>query len=273
MSSARVSVEAGSPERFGYEWNSYSRILQQYEEQFRRWLPHFSKVDWKNKVFVDVGCGMGRNSYWPMVDGAAAGVAIDLDERSLAAARQNLSRFPQVEVRAQSAYDIAESDYFDIAFSIGVIHHLEFPEKALAAMARSVKRGGYVGIWVYGFENNEWVVTYLNPLRKALFSKLPINFVHFLSLLPTAVLWVMLRFGFGRIEYFRLIRGFGFSHVRSIVFDQMLPKIANYWRKDEVEALMKGANLVDVDVRWVNQMSWAAVGRKPDIVGNLAEDK
>lgn len=261
---AGVSVEAGSPDRFGYEWDSYDRILPQYEEQFRRWLPHFANDDWKGKSFIDVGCGMGRNSYWPMTYGAAAGVAVDVDERSLAAARRNLAEFPQVEVRRQSAYEIEETGAFDIAFSIGVIHHLEHPERALAAMVRSVKGGGQVAIWVYGFENNEWIVSFLNPLRKALFSRLPVGVVHFLSWLPAALLWLLLRLGFGRIEYFRLIRTFGFAHLRSIVFDQMLPKIANYWRRDEVEALMEQAGLADVDIRWVNQMSWAAVGRRPE---------
>jgi len=268
-----VAVDAGSPERFGYEWDTYGQILPQHEEQFRRWLPHFAREDWKGKTFIDVGCGMGRNSYWPMVDGAGGGVAIDVNERSLAAARGNLSEFPQVEVRNQSAYEIEESGVFDIAFSIGVIHHLEFPEKALVAMVRSVKPGGRVAIWVYGYENNEWIVAVLNPLRKALFSRLPIGLVHVLSALPTAALWGLLRLGFGRIEYFRLIRGFSFPHLRSIVFDQMLPQIANYWRKDEVENLMRQAGLVDLDVRWVNQMSWAAVGRKAAASQEGAEGK
>lgn len=258
------SVEAGSPERFGYEWDSYNEILPQYEEQFRRWLPQFKSEDWKGKTFIDVGCGMGRNSCWPMSDGAAAGVAIDVDERSLAAARRNLSGFPQIEVRCQSAYDIQETDTFDIAFSIGVIHHLEFPEQALMAMTRSVKPGGQVAIWVYGFENNEWLVRLLNPLRKVLFSRLPVGFVHFLSFFPTAILWLLLQLGFGRIEYFRLIRNFGFAHLRSIVFDQMLPKIANYWGRGEVKSLLEEAGLVDINIRWVNEMSWAAVGRKPN---------
>lgn len=265
------SLAAGSPERFGYEWNSYDRILPEYEEQFRRWLPYFAKEEWPGKTFIDVGCGMGRNSFWPITYGAAAGAAIDVDERSLAAARRNLEAFPSVEVRCQSAYDIEDRDRFDIAFSIGVIHHLEFPERALAGMARSVKPGGKVAIWVYGFENNEWIVRFLNPLRKALFSRLPIGSVHFLSLFPTLVLWALLRLGFGRIEYFRLIRTFGFRHLRSIVFDQMLPKIANYWSRKEVETLMINAGLVDIELQWVNEMSWAALGRKPGLAGKMAQ--
>jgi SAM-dependent methyltransferase len=73
-------------------------LKPEYEEQFRRWLPFYRPHDWVGKRFVDVGCGMGRNSYWPMSYGAAGGVAIDVDERSLAAARRNLAPFPTVEV-------------------------------------------------------------------------------------------------------------------------------------------------------------------------------
>ena len=70
-------ISSGSPERFGYEWAAYSEIRPEYEEQFRRWTVHISPDDWRGKFFLDVGCGMGRNSYWPMINGAAGGLAID----------------------------------------------------------------------------------------------------------------------------------------------------------------------------------------------------
>jgi SAM-dependent methyltransferase len=252
----------GSPDRFGYEWSTYADILPIYEEQFRRWTPALSPADWRGAMFLDVGCGMGRNSYWPMKYGAAGGVAIDLDARSLAAARRNLANFPGLEVREASAYDIGYENHFDIAFSIGVIHHLEFPARALAAMTRAVKPGGRVAIWVYGRENNRWLISFLDPLRRALFSRLPVSWVHHLSLYPTALLWLLLRAGLRPIAYFRLIATFGFAHLRSIVFDQMLPRIANYWTRGEVEALMSQAGLRDVRLDWVNEMSWSAVGTK-----------
>ncbi len=191
---AAGALVAGSPDRFGYEWERYSEIRPEYEEQFRRWTVHLEPEDWRGLRFIDVGCGMGRNSLWPMRYGAAGGLAIDVDARSLAAARRNLAEFPQLTVRELSAYDIAavEEDAqqdaalggFDIAFSIGVIHHLEFPEAAVRAMAKAVKPGGRVLIWVYGRENNGWIVRLLDPLRKALFSRLPIALVHHLALYP-----------------------------------------------------------------------------------------
>lgn len=253
----------GSSDRFGYEWARYAELKPIYEEQFRRWTPFMTPEDWRDRSFVDVGCGMGRNSHWPMSYGAAGGLAIDIDERSLASARRTLAAHPTVEVRRTSAYELAERDRFDLAFSIGVIHHLEDPDRALANMVRAVKPGGRVMIWVYGLENNRWIVHGLTPLRRALFSRLPIGVTHALSWAPTAVLWLLLRLGLSRIEYFRLIRGFDFAHLRSIVFDQMLPSIAHYWSRAEVEALMRRAGLDDVKLAWVNEMSWAAIGVKP----------
>lgn len=257
------AIASGSPDRFGYEWGEYAEMRPEYEEQFRRWTAPLTPDDWNGKAFLDVGCGMGRNSAWPASYGAAEGLAIDVDPRSLASARKTLAPFPQVKVDERSAYEINEADRFDIAFSIGVIHHLEHPERALAGMARAVKPGGRVLIWVYGLENNEWIVNWLNPLRKALFSKLPIGLVHHLSVYPTVVLWLALRMGLGKIAYFNLIRTFTFRHLKSIVFDQMLPHIANYWPKDTVETLLADQGLVDVQVRWVNEMSWTAIGVKP----------
>lgn len=167
-----ISIKKGSPDRFGYEWTVYSRILPIYEEQF------------------------------------------------------------------------------------------EFPEKALSKMFQATKLGGKVLIWVYGYENSEWVVKYLNPIRKVLFSKLPIKVTHFLSIFPTAIIYFLIRIGLGKIEYFNLIRHFSFWHLRSIVFDQMLPSIANYWKKEEVVDLMRQSGLRDIQIEQVNGMSWCAVGTK-----------
>jgi SAM-dependent methyltransferase len=259
------STSGGSAERFGYEWQTYADILPGYEEQFRRWLPLLSPGDWRNKRFIDVGCGMGRNSIWPMKYGATGGVAVDIDERSLSAARINLQSYGSVQVCNCSVYDLPWRDEFDVAFSIGVIHHLEFPETALEAMTRATKPGGYLAIWVYGRENNRWLLWVLDPARKILFSRLPISWVHAISIIPTAMLWIMLRIGLGHIAYFRLLRTFSFRHLRSIVFDQMLPRIAKYWTGPEVKSLMQSAGLDDIQLTWVNEMSWAARGRKPGV--------
>jgi SAM-dependent methyltransferase len=256
-------VDGGSPERFGYSWHIFHDVLPINREQFWLWSAALPAEAWLGAKFIDVGCGIGRNSHWAMREGALGGVAIDVDERSLAAAKRNLADVP-VEVRYESAYDITEVAAFDVAFSIGVIHHLDDPAKALSRMVRATKSGGHVMIWVYGRENNGWIVHFFGPMRRAVFSRLPLKIVYFLSLFPTAMLWLALRLGLSHTEYFRLLQRFSFSHLRAVVFDQMIPRIANYWPRETVERLMRDAGLTEVKLVWVNEISWSAAGRRPD---------
>ncbi len=260
--SNQPDVSTGSPERFGYSWHIFNEILPIHEEQFRRWVQPIPKENWLGKSFLDVGCGIGRNSYWPMSWGAREGFAIDVDERSLAAARRNLAVFPAMRIEHRSAYEIGESDRFDIVFSIGVIHHLEQPELAVRQMVRAAAPGGTVLVWLYGKENNEWLLRWFDPLRRTLFGHAPLWLVFQTSRVLTALLWVALRLGLSRIEYFRLIRKFSFRHLHAIVFDQMIPRIAKHYTREEAIALLENAGLKDVRTAWVNEMSWSVAGTK-----------
>jgi len=256
-------IEQGSPDRFGYSWDQFNLLTREQEEQFRRWTVHLDPAcDWKDKRFLDAGCGAGRNSFWAMTYGAAGGLAIDLDDRSLDAARRNLAQFPRIEVRRQSIYDLPEESTFDLCISVGVIHHLDNPLLAIQRMRRAAKPGGQVLIWVYGYENMEFYVNVLDPVRRVLFSRLPMPLLRVLAYLPASVLWLLLRLGFQPIAYFRLLRGFPLAHLHHIVLDQMLPRVANYWRSETVEQLMRDAGLEDVKLAWVNEMSWSAIGRR-----------
>ena len=257
-----VKNKIGSTDRFGYEWQKYDKLLPEYEEQFLRWTCLIKKDQWKDKAALDVGCGAGRNSYWPLKFGAKNVVAIDLDERSLDSARKNLASFPKVQIKEMSAYNIEYEEKFDVSYSIGVIHHLENPKLAMMEMVKATKVGGTVLIWVYGKENMGSFIKILNPFRKYLFSKLPISVTHFLSIFPAFALWILLKMNFGKIEYFNLIRKFSFWHLRSIVFDQMLPVIANYWTKEEVLDLMNYAGLKNINITQVNGMSWCCTREK-----------
>lgn len=195
--------------------------------------------------------------------GAAGGVCIDVDDRTLQRARNNLSSFAEIEVRRQSIYDISYENEFDVTFSIGVIHHLKDPARAVTRLVQAAKPGGDVLVWLYGRENNGWIVYGFNPMRRLLFSWLPLRLVHALSLPLTSVLWLALAAGFTPIAYFRQIRRFSFDHLRAIVFDHMIPKIAIYYTHDAAEALLRDAGLVDVHAEWVNENSWSVHGKKP----------
>ena len=256
--------QLGSPERFGHSWDIFDEILPIHEEQFLRWSTGLKKSDWQGKSFLDVGCGIGRNSYWPLTYGAVSSLSIDLDPRTLAAARKNLDMFNHAIVEKRSAYDISAHEEFDIAFSIGVIHHLEAPDLAISEMKKALKPGGKLFVWLYGYENNEWLVRFFNPIRKFFFSKMPLPLVYTLAYPLTGSLWLFLKMGLGRTEYLKLIRTFSFRHLRAIVYDHMIPRIANYYTKDQAVQLLENAKLIDIQVHWVNEMSWTVSGAKPN---------
>ena len=143
------------------------------------------------------------------------------------------------------------------------MHHLSDPDAAVTRLAYSAKPGGLVLIWLYGRENNGWIVHLFNPLRHALFSRLPLWLVHRLSWSLTVLLWCALRLGLRPSAYYRLIRHFSFEHLRAIVFDHMIPRIAHYYTRAEAEALLAQAGLVNIHSTWVNENSWSVVGQKP----------
>jgi len=217
--------------RFGYEWHNYAELRPEYEEQFRR-LDGASGAG---------GLGAASTSStsaaaWGATPIGRCAMAPPLAPRSTSMRarsprrRRNLAAFPRNGARAQRLR-IDERDRFDIASRSASFITIEFPERAVRAMVQAVKPGGRVLIWVYGArEQNEWIVTLLDPLRKALLSRLPIGLLHHLALYATGLLWLGLRLGIGRIAYFQLLRRLSFRHLRSIVFDQMLPKIAHYCR-------------------------------------------
>jgi len=253
----------GSEKRFGYEWNKYNAMDSNYEIQFRKWINPLKLEDFKNKRVLDAGCGMGRNSYWSLKYGAKELVAFDFDERSVAATKKTLFCFDNASVNFKSIYEILWQDKFDIVFCIGVIHHLKNPKKAINNLIKAIKPGGKILIWVYGYKGNEWIVKLVSPVRKVITSKLPLWLVHFLSYFISIPLWFLVKIFKGPGLYLGQLSNFKFWHIHSIVFDQLIPKVANYWTKQEVLNLFKDFNnLKNIEIYSVNNNSWTILGEK-----------
>lgn len=258
------SIVGGSPERFGYSWNIAHEIHEIHKDQFDGWTQALPPETWQGARFLDVGCGIGRNSHFSMQRGAVGGLAVDVDDRSLDAARRNLADYPDMEVRWQSVYDLNEGEVFDLAFSIGVVHHLENPEEAVQSIAKQVKPGGKVLLWLYGAENNGWVIKVFDPVRRFAFARMPLPLVNMLAWPLTLLLWVMLHAGWGKLPYHDLLRRMELRPIKTIVLDQMVPRITRYYDKEGALALLRQAGLVDLQAAWVNNMSWSVSGTKPE---------
>lgn len=254
---------AGTQHQFGNEWDVYREIVPVYEEHFRRWVSPLPLTFFAGKDVLDAGCGIGRNSYWPLKHGATRVFAFDFDQRTVDVARENLKEFANAQVQLLSIYDLAKTNEFDVAMSIGVVHHLAHPKKAVQNLARSLKNGGRLILWVYAREGNERYLLFVNPLRRFVTSRLPPGACRALAGLLAAVLRVYIALP-QKSEYLRFLRTVPFRQLTAIVFDQLLPTIANYWTKQEVLDLVAGLPLEVESLSHTQGMSWTLIARRRD---------
>ena len=80
--------------------------------------------------------------------------------------------FPDVAIVQADLLDLPLADAsFDAAFSIGVMHHSPDPRKAFAQVARKVKPGGRMAVWLYrkNVAPQEWI----NSGLRAITTRMP----------------------------------------------------------------------------------------------------
>ncbi len=267
---------------FGWEWTRFPRLHQGDldTEQFLDWIAPLSGDDVRGKLVLDGGCGMGRFSAVCSRLGAQQVVAIDIS-RAVETAYKNTRHLPNVHVVQADIYNLPfrkGGGDFDLIVSIGVLHHLPDPQAGFCALAPHLRPGGIVAAWVYGYENNEWLVRYINPIRLWITSRLPHPLLYALSFAIALPLHLILKLVYVPIErvqrlaflkpwlpykYLLWLSRFGFRHTHHVVFDHLVAPKEDYLTRGEFAAWFDRAGLIDKTLTPRNQNSWRGYGRKP----------
>ncbi len=248
--------------RFGFQWDRYRDFYPHWREQFEQWLQPFDPARLRGADVLDAGCGMGRNARFAAEAGARSVTAVDQSELAVAAARQVLADVPGATVRRESLYEIADRDAYDVCFSVGVIHHLEFPRLAVERLLGALRPGGTLVVWLYGFEGNEWWARSFR-LVHPLLRRLSPGVLHGLAHLLALPLFLLLKLPLPKRPYLEALARYPYGHVRLIVHDQLVPEIAHYYRREEVEALFAGLPVASCEIHHNRGYSWTVVCRKP----------
>jgi ubiquinone/menaquinone biosynthesis C-methylase UbiE len=161
---------------------------------------------------------------------------------------------------------------FDLIFCLGVLHHIDKMEDALTEFWRVLKPSGKLLLWVYGREGNGWIINFVNPIRKAVTSKIPTRILKILSFPLALFLYLILKAIYGPLTnwgkresflfystYLGSISPFPFKEIYSIVVDHLCPPIAYYLSRDELEKMIEPLKPSKIQFRWHNKNSWSVL--------------
>ena len=260
---------------FGYEWKHFKELTDQYRQQFLDWVAPLHEEDFKGKTVLDAGCGKGRHTYVVSQFGAKEVIGMDLSE-SVEAAYENTKHLLNVHiVQADMFHPPFEKDFFDVIYSVGVVHHLPDPKEGFSVLTKYLRPGGKISVWVYGREHNGWIVYGVSPIRKLITSRLPLSVLHILSFFVTIPLYLIIELIYRPFnwayphmadkvlfynKYLFYISKFSFREIYSIVFDHLLAPTAFYLREGEVRQWYTDNHLHDVTISPHNNNSWRATG-------------
>ena len=143
---------------FGFQWHRYQKTqlgqndVRDSEQQFEL-KTALRREELKDKLVLDVGCGMGRFAQVATRWGARV-VGVDLSAAAEVAAT-NLADREFVALQADVFALPFAPESFDIIYSIGVLHHTPDCEAAVKTLVKYLKPGGVLAVWLYsGY--NKW---------------------------------------------------------------------------------------------------------------------
>jgi SAM-dependent methyltransferase len=141
-------------------------------EQFRDYFHPLDPDSFRGKEVVELGFGHGSWLHHWSLCGPARLSGCDLGD-AVEAARRKLRHMPEGVLNLQRAdLTMADLGEHDLAYCIGVIHHLRDPHAGFEAVLRHTKPGGRFHCWVYSREGNAVVIHGVDVLRR-LGSRLP----------------------------------------------------------------------------------------------------
>ncbi len=257
--------------QFGWEWQEFDALHPEdetYRSQFLDWIYPIDPAFFRDKVVLDAGCGMGRFAIASAQFGARDVLAIDLSD-AVEPAYANSRHLPNVHVIQADIYRLPFARPVDFAFSIGVLHHLPDPKGGFKALVGHLKPGGSIFAWVYGRENNGWIIHVVNPLRERLFSRLPHPLLYAVSWAITALVQPGLKLVYAPAKtvpwlqkllpyygYLSWLAQFSFRHNHHVIFDHLGPPTAFYLRREEFAEWFAEAQLSPPRLSWRNENSW-----------------
>lgn len=253
---AFIRHQKKTAESFAYEWKYIYQENDFEKHNFFHFLsPYVQEADLHGKKTLDIGCGSGRFTKWAALSGAEVSFGTDLGE-SVEVAYAMTKDLENVCIVQADIYAMPFQGVFDLAYSIGVLHHLPKPEEGFSKLPPVLKPNGRMLIWVYNRRNNARALYFYEPLR-SLLKKLPKPLLYKLCFIPGGVVHGINLFGkwLGEIGFpslekklpFAYYRHFPFNMKLNDAFDVLATPKSNYYYIEDIRQWFERAKLQTVE--------------------------
>jgi len=193
------NLDSATIEGFGKEWRKLSQEDLNSAERLQIFDKYFSLIDFNRKPAraLDMGCGSGR---WDVLVAPLVGelVAADASAEALEVAKRNVIA-PNISFEECTPDTLPYPDaYFDLIFSLGVLHHLPDTQAAIHSLSRKLAPGGRLLLYLYySFDNRPaWFrgIWRLSNLFRRVISRLPFVLRYAVSqMIALCVYWPLAR--------------------------------------------------------------------------------
>lgn len=155
---------------FGEEWKTFDAVQPEHEATFRQYFDLVNLDELAGARVCDLGCGMGRWSYFASRHCREI-VLADFSEAIFVARRNLRARTNAIFVMADIRRLPFAPDFADFLFCLGVLHHLPTPALEEVAALRPYARRLLIYLY-YALDNRPLhyraLLALVNPVRLAL---------------------------------------------------------------------------------------------------------
>jgi SAM-dependent methyltransferase len=263
---------------FGWSWQEFAHDDENFEQQFLDWIAPVEREFFPGKVVLEGGCGKGRHTRRIAGWGVQDIVAVDLSE-AVEVAFAATRGIENAHVIQADIYHLPLRPVFDYAFSVGVLHHLPNPREGFKSLVSKVKPSGQMSAWIYGAENNEWIVRFVNPVRNVT-SRMSRRLLYHAAKVPAAAMYLATKLIYRPLnrtnsgaklarhffynDYLNYVSRFNWREQHAIVFDHLVAPTAFYISREEFADWWRDIRAADVAISWHNRNSWRGFGKLPE---------